>query len=113
MTWANKITTFLFNLKLPLKLSNGISVLDVHKNEEVKKACIEFYNKFYNDNNKRYLLIGINPGRFGGGITGLPFTDPIRLQNDCGINNEWQKKQELSSVFMYEMMAAYGGVKLF
>jgi hypothetical protein len=88
-------------------------VLDVHKDEEVRRVCAEFYNEFYNDNNGRHLLIGINPGRFGGGITGLPFTDPIRLENDCGIKNNWQKKQELSSVFMYEMITAYGGVEKF
>lgn len=85
----------------------------MHKDEEVRNACRKFYKKFYNDNKQRHLLTGINPGRFGGGVTGIPFTDPVRLENDCGIRNNWQKKQELSSVFMYEMMAAYGGVKKF
>jgi hypothetical protein len=113
MTWADNITDFLFDLRFPLKLTGGIEVLDVHKDAEVRKACIAFYKKFYSDTSERYLLIGINPGRFGGGITGIPFTDPIRLENDCGIKNPWQKRQELSSVFMYEMMAAYGGVKSF
>ena len=113
MNLADRITDFLFNLKFPLKLSKGMAVLDVHSDEEVQKACTAFYKKFYADNKERYLLIGINPGRFGGGITGLPFTDPIRLENDCGIKNNWQKKQELSSVFMYEMMEVYGGVKKF
>lgn len=113
MNIADKILDFLFNLEFPVKLNKGTEVLDVHKDEEVKKACITFYNKFYSDNKERYLLIGINPGRFGGGITGLPFTDPIRLENDCGIQNFWPKKQELSSVFMYEMMQAYGGVNAF
>lgn len=55
------------------------------------------------------MLVGINPGRFGGGVTGIPFTDPVRLQRDCGIPNECVKKQELSSVFMYEMISALGG----
>ncbi len=113
MSLAHQITDFLFNLKFPIKLAKGTEVLDVHKDEEVRKACIAFYNKFYNEEKQRYLLIGINPGRFGGGITGLPFTDPIRLEKDCGIPNPWPKKQELSSVFMYEMMQAYGGVKAF
>lgn len=113
MTVADQILDFLFNLRFPLKLAKGIEVLDVHKDEAVKNACTAFYKKFYNDNKERYLLIGINPGRFGGGITGLPFTDPVRLENDCGIKNNWPKKQELSSVFMYEMMAAYGGVNKF
>jgi hypothetical protein len=113
MALSEKITSFLFNLEFPFKLSKGVEVLDVHNDAEVRKACTAFYKKFYNDNTQRYLLIGINPGRFGGGVTGLPFTDPIRLEKDCGITNHWHKKQELSSVFMYEMMAAYGGVKTF
>ncbi len=113
MSVADKITEFLFNLKFPVKLSKGTEVLDVHKNEEVRKVCNRFYQKFYDDEKPRYLLIGINPGRFGGGITGLPFTDPIRLEKDCGIPNPWPKKPELSSVFMYEMMQAYGGVTAF
>ncbi len=113
MTFAKQVLNFLFNLRFPLKLSKEIEVLDVHKDELVRTVCSEFYQKFYNDNKERYLLIGINPGRFGGGITGIPFTDPIRLEHDCGIKNNWQKKQELSSVFMYEMMNAYGGVGKF
>jgi hypothetical protein len=113
MPLSHKITDFLFNLEFPFSLGNGIAVLDVHQDKQVREACTAFYNKFYGDDKQRHLLIGINPGRFGGGVTGLPFTDPIRLQNDCGIPNPWPKKQELSSVFMYEMMAAYGGVETF
>lgn len=113
MKLAEQITSFLFHLRFPLKLGNGVEVLDVHRDPEVRRICTAFYRKFYNDNRTRHLLIGINPGRFGGGITGIPFTDPVRLENDCGIHNEWLKKQELSSVFMYEMMAGYGGVKTF
>lgn len=113
MTWAENITDFLFNLQFPLKPGKGVEVLDVHKDAAVRKACTAFYRKFYSDTKERYLLIGINPGRFGGGVTGIPFTDPIRLDVDCGIKNPWPKKQELSSVFMYEMMQAYGGVKAF
>ncbi len=113
MTLADKITGFLFNLRLPLRPGNRVEVLDVHNDEEVRRCCMAFYRKFYNDNDRRYLLIGINPGRFGGGVTGLPFTDPVRLEQDCGIPNPWPKKQELSSVFMYEMMAANGGVEAF
>ena len=112
-TFADNITDFLFHLALPFKLPNKIEVLDVHGNKDVQSACIAFYKKFYNDHYKRHLLIGINPGRFGGGITGIPFTDPIRLQNDCGIANDFQKKQELSSVFIYDMIKAYGGTEKF
>lgn len=110
---ANNIVDFLFNLRIPFKLPKDIAVLDAHQRKDVQQACISFYKKFYSDNNKRHLLIGINPGRFGGGVTGIPFTDPIRLEKICGIENDFQKKQELSSVFIYDMIEAFGGPKKF
>ncbi|MDB5230894.1 MAG: hypothetical protein JWN76_1699 [Chitinophagaceae bacterium] len=108
-----QVIDFLFNLQMGITLPKGIGILDVHNNNEVQKACSSFYRKFYHDKKERRMLVGINPGRFGGGVTGLPFTDPIRLEQDCGIKNSWQKKQELSSVFMYEMMKTYWSVKKF
>lgn len=113
MSFADNILNFLFNLHLPFKLPKDIGVLDAHKNKDVQQACISFYKKYYNDNNKRHLLLGINPGRFGGGVTGIPFTDPIRLEKVCGVKNNFQKKQELSSVFIYEMIEAFGGASTF
>lgn len=110
---SSQILKFLFNLKLPFTLKNNVEVLDVFKLPAVKQTVTTFYNKFYNDANERYMFLGINPGRFGSGITGVPFTDPIRLQTKCGIENNFVKKQELSSVFMYEMMEAFGGVEDF
>jgi len=113
MSFANNILPFLFNLKLPFALPSGVGVLDVHKDTKVRSACTAFYQKFYNSSARRHLILGINPGRFGGGVTGIPFTDPIRLANACGIANDFVKKQELSSVFMYEMMEAFGGLEAF
>ena len=113
MNFSDNILNFFFNLQLPFKLSKDVEVLDAHKREDVQQVCALFYKKYYNDKDKRHLLIGINPGRFGGGVTGIPFTDPIRLQNVCGIKNDFIKKQELSSVFIYEMIEAFGGASLF
>lgn len=111
--FSDKIIDFLFHLTIPFKLPKDVEVLDAHQRKDVQEACVSFYKKYYNDNNKRHVLIGINPGRFGGGVTGIPFTDPIRLENVCGIKNDFQKKQELSSVFIYEMIEAFGGVSKF
>lgn len=72
-----------------------------------------FYNKYYADNKSRTLMLGINPGRFGAGITGVSFTDPIRLATVCGIPNDFDKKPELSSDFIYRMIEACGGVSSF
>ncbi|HYG14573.1 MAG TPA: uracil-DNA glycosylase family protein, partial [Bacteroidia bacterium] len=63
--------------------------------------------------NERVFILGINPGRFGGGVTGIPFTDPIRLEKECGITNPFAKKPEVSSEFIYTMINAYGGPEKF
>lgn len=73
----------------------------------------KFYRKYYSDNESRTLIVGINPGRFGGGITGIPFTDPVKLEKFCGIPNDLQKKTELSADFVYQMIDAYGGADKF
>ena len=67
-----------------------------------------FYNRYYKDDHKRIFILGINPGRFGAGITGVPFTDPVRLEA-LGIENSFQKRQELSSVFIFDMIRECGG----
>ena len=35
----------------------------------------------------------VSGGRFGGGITGIPFTDPYNLYNHCGIKSNLEKKK--------------------
>ena len=83
-----------------------------YEDEETKRCMALFYEKYYKDENTRTFILGINPGRFGAGITGVPFTDPIRLRN-LGIENTFPKRQELSSVFIYDMIHACGGPKRF
>lgn len=108
MTWHERIIQFYNNIKLPV-LPPGVETLLPFSDVLVADTFNAFYKKFYNDSNQRRLIIGINPGRFGGGVTGVPFTDPIRLAGDCGIANPFPFKQELSSVFIYQMIRAFGG----
>lgn len=110
---SEKILDFLFNLQFPVELPGGVDVMHPFIEEETARVVELFYNKYYNDDHPRYCIIGINPGRFGGGITGIPFTDPVRLRKECGIENKWQQKQELSSVFVYDMINAYGSPEAF
>ncbi len=72
-----------------------------------------FYRKYYGDNNKRHLILGINPGRFGAGVTGIPFTDTKRLNDPCGITYSGKVTHEPSSVFVYDVIEAYGGPEAF
>ncbi|MDP9229306.1 MAG: DUF4918 family protein [Bacteroidota bacterium] len=113
MTFAQQILEFITHLDFPPILPNDIEVMNPYKDVAVKNICEKFYREFYNDNNKRWMIIGINPGRFGAGVTGIPFTDPIRLQKECSIENDWSKKQELSSLFVYDMINAFGGIQSF
>jgi hypothetical protein len=113
MPLSDKILLFLKNLDLKVELPTGVDIMNPFKEKATFSLCKKFYKKYYNDNNRRNLILGINPGRFGGGVTGIPFTDPVRLQNVCGIQNDFPKKQELSSVFIYEMIHAYGGTGIF
>src|ERR1700750_1886860 len=73
----------------------------------------KFYQKYYNDAGPRYLILGINPGRYGAGLTVIPFTDPKRLQSECKISYSGKQTHEPSSVFIYDMIRAYGGAEAF
>ncbi len=88
-------------------------LLPLTEEPETRLVFRAFVNKFYSDNSKRILILGINPGRFGAGITNVAFTDPVHLERDCGISNSFQKREELSAQFVYEVIRAWGGTTEF
>jgi hypothetical protein len=110
---AEKILDFNKHLHFPGKTLPDVKVMTPYQDQKIYDLCHQFYNKYYNDNNPRYLIIGINPGRFGAGTTGIPFTDPRKLEEICGIKNEMAKKVELSADFIYAMIDRYGGARKF
>ncbi len=112
MTLADKILSYQFSLSPPFPLLDLVEWLVPYGSEETQKVMTIFYRRFYKDENKRTFILGINPGRFGAGLTGVPFTDPIRLEK-LGIENSFPKKQELSSVFIYDMIESCGGPEHF
>jgi hypothetical protein len=113
-TFADRVITFCRGLDFKGMLPEGISIMNPFRdNPEVMSAVTLFYRKYYNDNTERYLVLGINPGRFGAGVTGIPFTDTIRLKEKCGLSIEGIKSYETSSVFIYEMIDHYGGTDRF
>lgn len=110
MNFAEKVIAFTGRLRLPdIELPPGFEWLFPYDRPETIRAMTAFYQKYYTDNQSRTFIFGINPGRFGAGVTGVPFTDPIRLQTECGIDNDFQKKPELSSAFVWQFIRAYGG----
>lgn len=113
-TFADRVISFCRGLDFNGRLPDGISIMNPFRdNSEVMSAVTKFYRKYYNDNNERYLILGINPGRFGAGVTGIPFTDTIRLKEKCGLSIQGIKSYETSSVFIYEMIDQYGGPEKF
>jgi len=103
---------FYKNLERDIPLPEGISWIDPF-DALVLKISKTYHKKYYNDKNKRYFLFGINPGRFGAGVTGIPFTDPIYLESVFGIKNDLDKRHELSSIFIHDMIKAYGSIDKF
>jgi hypothetical protein len=110
MTFADKILAFIKSLEFKDPLPPGINVMNPYRENPLVMPVVEsFYKKFYNDNILRHLILGINPGRFGAGSTGIPFTDTKRLQEKCDLKIAGVKTFEPSSAFIYEMIDSYGG----
>jgi hypothetical protein len=112
MTFAAQILSYQFSLTAPFPLMDEIEWLVPYEDEETRRVMSIFYHQYYEDSHHRIFILGINPGRFGAGITGVPFTDPIRLE-EIGIENSFSKRQELSSVFIYDMIRQCGGPDVF
>jgi Domain of unknown function (DUF4918) len=115
MTFADKVIRFNDHLEYTgPALPQSIRIMNpFRESEQATRTSELFYRKYYNDDNPRHIILGINPGRFGGGITGIPFTDPKRLKSECHIAFDGKSAHEPSSVFVYEMIHAYGGVEEF
>ena len=111
---ADNIIRFNSSLDFNGTLPEGIRIMNpFRENEQVMEVSSAFYWKYYNDRNPRHLILGINPGRFGAGLTGIPFTDPKHLTVNCGIPYTGPMAHEPSSVFMYDMIRAFGGEEAF
>jgi hypothetical protein len=112
--FAEEVIQFFKLLDFRGSLPEGISIMNPFRdNPGIFPVISQFYHKFYNDNNPRHLILGINPGRFGAGVTGIPFTDTKRLSEKCGLSIPGMDTFETSSVFVYEMIDIFGGVQKF
>lgn len=114
MNFAEKVIDFNCNLNYAGKLPDGFQVLNPYTdNPETLDVMRKFYRKYYNDSVQRRFIVGINPGRHGAGVTGIPFTDTKRLYGVCGIEMKSAHTHEMSSVFVYEMIEMFGGATEF
>lgn len=111
---GQRIIAFNKGLQYTGSLPEGFAVLNPYlHNPETLEVMTAFYNRFYHDEAPRKFIIGINPSRHGAGVTGVPFTDTKHLESDCGIRMQSARTHEVSSVFVYDMIAQYGGVETF
>ncbi len=116
-TFSDRVLEFnewLANISLDLPSNYSISnPFNGQNKEQIKKITNIFYNKYYNDTNKRYLILGSSPARKGTAITGIPFEDATHLYKETGIIIENFYINKSSSNFLYDVMEQYGGCEKF
>jgi hypothetical protein len=113
-TFADRVIAFNRNLEFKGELPTGIRIMNPFQEDNtILPVSSAFYRKYYDDHLPRHLILGINPGRFGGGVTGVPFTDPKRLKQECQLPYFGKETHEPSSVFVYEVISAFGGPEAF
>lgn len=113
-TFGDHLYTFYTTLRLEATLPSGIAAMNPYLRPETQTCVRTFCDKYFADNkSNRVSVWGINPGRFGGGLTGLSFTDPVILREVCGIQNTLGTKRELSAEYVWSVIADYGGAERF
>lgn len=117
ITFGEKIIKFdqtLENTKIELpKEFKIINPYNGSNKEQIKLIIKKFYNKYYNDNKTRRLIIGSSPARRGTALTGIPYEDEKHLQETTGIHINDFYINKSSSNFLYDVIEKYGGCEKF
>ena len=111
-SWSDHLFSF-YNELQPPPVPPGISWLFPQKDPAVMKVVRRFLNKYYHDRDERTIMLGINPGRLGAGVTGVNFTAPRQLTEHCAIEHPFSSQTELSAEFIYQMIDSFGGAQAF
>lgn len=115
--FSNRVLEFnewLANISLELFDNYSIhNPFDGKNKEQIKAITKAFYKKYYNDNHKRYLILGSSPARKGTATTGIPFEDASHLYKETGILIDDFYINKSSSNFLYDVMEQYGGCEKF
>ena len=111
-TFADRAFRFYASLKSP-RVPRGVTVMNPYTDPRIQSYLRTFLEKYFSDNRERTLILGINPGRFGAGITGVTFIDPVALADECGIPNDMVRRRELSSIFVCDVIRHLGGPRTF
>jgi len=108
-SFAQFVERFLTQVSISDHLPSGIEILQPYGNPEVRRVLHEMCVRYYSSSSRRIGVWGINPGRFGAGLTGLSFTDPWAVHHDLGITTTLSGRREMSAEFISMVIAAYGG----
>lgn len=110
---GEKLLAYYFSLSAPFNLPESVEVLFPFDDPRTRETMSSFFSRFYSDNKSRTLILGINPGRFGAGTTGINFTAPRQLRQYCQVDSLFKDQSELSAEFIYDMIMVYGGAEKF
>ncbi len=113
MNWAEHMISFYRTLSPPQNLPGDIEWLYPQRKPEIFSLTETFFKKYYSDEKQRKIFLGINPGRYGAGITGVNFTAPKQLREDCAIEHTLGNGTELSAEFIYHLIREFGGTEKF
>jgi len=112
-SFAEHMIQYYLHLRTDWPVPESVEVIDSIRHPETMGTLSTFYRRFLAEPYPRVGLFGINPGRFGAGQTGVQFTDPVQLEQVLGIESPFAKRSELSSTFVYRVIAGYGGPRAF
>ena len=110
LNFNNYLSNILLDLPENYNIVNPFNGKNKDKIEDITKV---FYKKYYNDTNKRILILGSSPARRGTSLTGVPFEDASHLYEITGISIDDFYIKKSNSDFLYEVMDKYGGVEKF
>jgi hypothetical protein len=102
----------LYDLDKLRSLIDNPDIEIIEKDEDALKNQILFDGKYYHEGFPKIVLCGINPGRKGAGITGIPFIDPPTLAKRLPDNNIKGKKEN-SAEFFNEIIDCFGVDKFY
>ena len=112
-SFGDFVEHFLTSVSISVDLPPGISVLRPYDSNEVRRVVHAMCTTYYGGARSRLGVWGINPGRYGAGLTGLSFTDPWAVKNDLGIETDLSGRREISAEFVSKVMHSYGGAHRF
>ncbi|TGB08717.1 uracil-DNA glycosylase family protein [Streptomyces sp. MZ04] len=113
MTVAQRVLQFNEELAgTVLELPPGFAVINPFsgpQKERVREVSTAFYQKYYDDQKLRRLVLGSSPARRGTAVTGVPFEDADLLESETGIGIDGYAVSRSSSGFLHDVIRRYGG----